>query len=60
MDDLDLLEYEVNCLAMAIVNHTNENTGVSVEVRQNTNNHNFDFAVNKIKEFLGLSEEHER
>ena len=46
------MEYKINCLAMAIVNNTNEINGASVETRQKNNDKCFDFAVEKIKEFL--------
>jgi hypothetical protein len=45
-------EYQITCLAMAIINNTNDTAGVSVEERQLTNDANFDFAVEKIKDFL--------
>jgi hypothetical protein len=46
------MEYEIECLAMAIVNYTNEKNEVSVGLRQKNNDECFDFAVEKIKEFL--------
>jgi hypothetical protein len=46
------LEYEINCLAMSIVNYTNETNSIDVYTRQKTNDHCTDYAVNKIKEFL--------
>ena len=48
-----LNDYEINCLAMAIVNHTNEMNKVDVKTRQENNDKCFDFAVEKIKEALG-------
>lgn len=45
-------KYEINCLAMAIVNRTNEINGVDVETRQKSNEACFDFAVKKIRDFL--------
>lgn len=46
------LEYEINCLAMAIVNYANKTNAVDVKTRQENNDICFDFAVEKIKEFL--------
>jgi len=46
-----LSEYEINCLAMAIVNMTNGINNVDVAIRQRNNDICFDFAVKKIKEF---------
>lgn len=46
------LNYKINCLAMAIVNHTNEINGVGIETRQKNNDICFNFAVKKIEEFL--------
>jgi hypothetical protein len=43
---------DIKCLAMAIVNKTNESNNVDVQQRQLTNDSNFDFAVEKIEEFL--------
>lgn len=51
------LEHEINCLAMAIVNHANEINAVDVETRQKNNDMCFDFAVEKIKEFLACSQD---
>lgn len=53
----DQLDYRTNCLAMAIVNHTNETNAVDVETRQKNNDMCFDFAVNKIKEFISYQGE---
>jgi hypothetical protein len=50
------LKFKVTYLAMAIVNHTNEVNGISVEQRQKTNDECFDFGIKKIREFLGLKE----
>lgn len=44
--------YIIDCLAMAIVNNTNEVNGVSAETRQKNNDQCFDFAVKKINTFL--------
>lgn len=46
------IEYEIECLAVSIVNKINETNQVSVEVRQKNNDECFDFAVEKIKQFL--------
>ena len=48
----DIDPYNLECLAMAIVNHTNDQTGASVETRQITNDKNFDYAIKTIKVFL--------
>jgi len=45
-------EREILWCAMGIVNHTNESVGTSVEMRQDTNDSNFEFAVDSIKELL--------
>lgn len=45
-------EYEINCVAMAIVNFTNETNGVDVSIRQANNEKCFDFAVEKIKDYV--------
>lgn len=42
-------EYELNCVAMAIVNFTNETNGVEVPTRQANNDKCYDFAVEKLK-----------
>lgn len=44
--------YNIECLAMAIVNYTNEINSVPLEVRQENNDECFDFAIEKIREFL--------
>ncbi|MBW2644572.1 MAG: hypothetical protein JRE23_00080 [Deltaproteobacteria bacterium] len=44
--------YDLECLAMAIVNHVNERTGVDVKKRQETNDENFDHVIKQIKTFL--------
>lgn len=49
---MTLLDYQVDCLAMEIINHTTETLKTKVEVRQETNDINTDYAVKKIKEFL--------
>jgi hypothetical protein len=46
------LNYEIECLAMAIVNYTNETNSVETIVRQENNDECFDYAVGKIKNFL--------
>jgi hypothetical protein len=45
-------DYDINCLAMAIVNHTNEVNKVSVDIRQANNDKCFDFVEEKIKDYL--------
>jgi len=46
-------EYKnIEILAMSIINHTNEVNGVSVKVRQENNDKCFDFAVDRIMDFL--------
>lgn len=42
----------IKYLAMAIVNMTNDINSVDTRLRQNNNDECFDFAINKIKEFL--------
>ena len=48
----DITPYNIDFLAQAIVNHTNEVVGTSVDKRQETNDENFDYAAEKIIEFL--------
>lgn len=48
-------DYQLNCLAMSIVNMVNETNRVNVEVRQHTNDDCFDYAVKQIKEFLQVN-----
>lgn len=48
----DISPYNIDFLAQAIVNHTNEVVGTSVDKRQDTNDENFDYAAEKIIEFL--------
>lgn len=43
---------DVLACAMAIVNHTNETVGTSVDERQKTNDHNFDFAIARVRALL--------
>ena len=45
-------DYLITCLAMSIVNFTNEKNNASVEIRQKNNDECFDFAVGKIEEFI--------
>ncbi len=45
-------DYDIDCLGMFIVNHTNEINNVDVKQRQKTNDENFDYAKNIIKEFI--------
>lgn len=45
-------DYLTTCLAMSIVNFTNEKNNASVETRQKNNDECFDFAVEKIEEFI--------
>ena len=45
-------DYLITCLAMSIVNFTNEKNNASVETRQKNNDECFDFAVEKIEEFI--------
>ena len=45
-------DYLTTCLAMSIVNFTNEKNKASVETRQKNNDECFDFAVEKIEEFI--------
>lgn len=44
--------YYITCLAMDIVNRTNEVNGASVEIRQKNNDQCTDYAVEKISEFI--------
>ena len=46
------MDYEIECIAMAIVNYTNEINEVPVDIRQKNNDKCFDFAVEKIKEIV--------
>lgn len=39
-------------LSMQIVNHINESVGTSVELRQKTNDANFDYVIKKITDLL--------
>jgi len=45
------IRYEILCIAMAIVNQTNETVGTNVKLRQETNDTNFDFAVKVMERF---------
>jgi hypothetical protein len=57
ISNLEVTDYDINCLAMAIVNQTNESNFVNSDQRQLTNDDNFDFAVKKIEEFLKIMKE---
>jgi hypothetical protein len=46
------LEYAIDCVGMAIVNYSNEINKVSVKQRQETNDECFNYAKDKIKEFV--------
>lgn len=50
----DELIYKIECLAMSIINNTNEINKVSIKDRQLNNDKCFDFAVKKIREFLSM------
>ena len=52
-------EYLINCLAMSIVNFTNEINEVNIKTRQKNNDECFDFAIRKIKEYLQVKDEGE-
>jgi len=43
---------DIELCAVALVNHVNESTGASVEVRQATNDSNFDYAMSFITELI--------
>ena len=45
-------DYDIECLAMAIVNHINEINGVSAKTRQDNNDKCFDYARDKIEEYI--------
>ncbi|WP_333638533.1 hypothetical protein [Tissierella praeacuta] len=47
-------DHDIECLAMAIVNHTNEinNVDVDVDIRQRNNDLCFDYARDKIKDYI--------
>lgn len=45
-----ILDYEINCIAMSIVNYINEINNVSVDTRQKNNDECFDYVVMRIKE----------
>lgn len=48
----------IDCLAMSIVNFTNEKNNVSVDLRQKNNDECFDFAIKKIQENLVNNHDH--
>lgn len=48
----DITDYDIDCLGMSIVNHTNEINKVSVEDRQLNNDECFDYAKERIKMFI--------
>lgn len=45
-------DYDIECVAMAIVNHTNEINNVDVDIRQRNNDLCFDYARDKIKDYI--------
>lgn len=46
------IEYEIECLAVSIINKINETNQVSDEIRQKNNGECFEFTVEKVKQFL--------
>lgn len=50
--DNKISDYDINCLAMAIVNYTNEVNEVDAKTRQANNDKCFDYACDKIREFI--------
>lgn len=51
---MDIKDYEMQCLAMAIVNYTNEINGVPINIRQLNNDECFDFAIKEIEAYVNL------
>jgi hypothetical protein len=52
LTSLSIKQMKIERVAMAIVNHTAEEMGVTVELRQDNNDHCFDYAISKIKELI--------